>query len=190
MKYVDRSLKGTYLYIRKQLVFEMIKTVILFAMAFGIFFIGLLTLHTKKSLWSVFAVLALLPACKSLVGVIMLARFKSLSPDEYDRYTKHTQDLPTIFENILTTDDKTFFVPVISVMAGNVIALAKPGTDDKKLRCHIEKVLGAAGHKASVMIFDNEDGFAKRCADLRDKFSKDDRTSSYNILKTLKAVSL
>ena len=71
MKYVNRGLKGTKGYIRKQLIFEIIKTFIMFAMAFGIFLIGYLTLGTKRSLWSVFAVLALLPASKSLVGVII-----------------------------------------------------------------------------------------------------------------------
>ena len=75
MKYADHRLKGTIGYIKKQLVFEIIKTLVLFAMALGLFFIGYFTLHTKKSLWSVLAVLALLPACRSLVTVIMFARF-------------------------------------------------------------------------------------------------------------------
>ena len=44
MKYLVRELKGTYGYIRKQTVFEIIKTIVLFAMAFGIFLIGYLTL--------------------------------------------------------------------------------------------------------------------------------------------------
>ena len=103
MRYIDRQLRGTFLYITKQRRFEIIKTVILFAMAFGIFFIGLATLHTKKSLWSVFAVLALLPACKSLVGVIMFARFSSLNEAEYERFSSAAGDLTSLYENVITT---------------------------------------------------------------------------------------
>ncbi len=190
MKYINRDLKGTHLYIRKQLVFEIIKTLILFAMALGIFFIGLITLGTRKSLWSVFAVLALLPACKSLVGVIMLARFRSLSDDEYNRYSGYTNGLPTVFENILTTSSRTFFVPVISVMAGNVIAYIAPGQDSKALREHLENVLRSAHHKASVMIFEDERSFANRCRDLIDKFSHEEDHAALAVINTIKAVSL
>ncbi len=190
MKYINRELKGTYGYIRKQLIFEIVKTVILYAMAFGIFLIGLLTLHTRKSLWSVFAVLALLPACKSLVGVIMLARFRSLSAEDHERYIGYTKDIPTLFENILTTGEKAYFVPVLSVMAGNVIACVKNKDDVKKVREHLESVMKTGGHKVSVMIFDDEKAFLNRCVDLKEKFSEQDKGSAYAVLDTIKAVSV
>ena len=189
MKYVDRELKGTYGYIRKQMIFEIIKTVILFAMALGIFFIGLMTLHTKKSLWSVFAVLALLPACKSLVGVIMFARFSSLSAEEYDRYSQYTGNLPVLYENIITTSEKTFFVPLICSVSGNVIAYVNKKGDHRLLKDHLMGVLKAAGHSASVMIFEDETAFANRCRDLREKFTSSE-TGDHGILNTIKAVSL
>ena len=190
MKYINRDLKGTYGYIRKQRIFEIIKTLILFAMAFGIFLIGLMTLHTRKSLWSVFAVLALLPACKSLVGVIMLARFSSLCAEDHDRYCEYTKDIPTVFENILTTGEKAYYLPVICVMAGNVVAYKDNKDDNKKLREHLENVLHAAGHKVSVMIFEDEKAFMNRCNDLRDKFSEEDKATDQAVLNTIKAVSV
>ncbi|MCR5590178.1 MAG: hypothetical protein K6F73_01465 [Lachnospiraceae bacterium] len=190
MKYVNRELKGTWGYIRKQRIFEIVKTVVLFAMALGIFFIGYFTLGTKKSLWSVLAVLALLPACKSAVGVIMLMRFSSLPDDVHERFVRYTEGIPTVFENILTTSSRTFYLQVISCMAATVIAY---GDIDKKdidqVREHIEYVLKTAGHKASVKIFTDEEGFAARAAELREKLS-DQGSSSELILSTIKAVSL
>ena len=161
MRYVGRSLKGTYGYIRKQLVFEILKTILLYAMALGIFFIGYCTLHTKKSLWSILAVLALLPASKSLVGVIMLARFKSLSADEYERYSKACGDVPVLYENVLTTSEKTFFLPVICCAFQSVIALA-PASDAAAVKEHLDNVMKTAGHKVTVKIFDKEDAFFER----------------------------
>ncbi len=190
MKYVNRDLKGTFGYIHKQMIFEIIKTAILYAMALGIFFIGLLTLHTRKSLWSVFAVLVLLPACKSLVGVIMFARFRSLTKKDHERYCGFIRDLPVIFENILTTSEKTYFVPVICSMAGNVIALVNKKEDHKPLKDHLSDVLKAAGHKAVVCIFDDETLFSNRCRELNDKFSSQSQNADAAILNTLKAVSL
>lgn len=190
MKYVTRSLKGTFGYIRKQRNFEIIKTLVLYAMAFGIFFIGYFTLGTKKSLWSVFAVLALLPACKSLVGVIMFARFSSLSSDTYNRYINAAGSVPALYENIITTSEKTYYIPFICCGAGSLMLLATGYKDDeKKLHTHIVEVLKKAGHKATVKLFFDEDGMFARLSEIRSKYSDED--SSYErILNTIKAVSL
>ena len=188
MKYALRELKGTYGYIRKQLIFEIVKTVILFAMALGIFFIGYYTLHTKKSLWSILAVLALLPASKSLVGVIMLARFKSLRADDHERFAKAVGSVPVLYENILTTRERSFFVPVICCGAGTLSAYMPDG-DTKAVKEHLENVLRSAGHSVTVKIFDREEAFCERAAQLSEKISEEGRTYE-NIFNTIKAVSL
>lgn len=186
MKYVNRGLKGTKGYIRKQLTFEIIKTVIMFAMAFGIFLIGYLTLGTKRSLWSVFAVLALLPASKSLVGVIMLARFKSLSDDEYSLFSGKVGSLPVLYENILTTTGRTFFVPVLCCISSDLIAYTQNDAD--QVKAHLDSVMAKAGHKVSVKVFTDKQAFCKRAEVMRDSL-KDD-TGSAAVLDTIKAVSL
>ncbi len=188
MKYALRELKGTYGYIRKQLIFEIIKTLILFAMALGIFFIGYFTLHTKKSLWSILAVLALLPASKSLVGVIMLARFKSLKNDVYERYVNAVGPIPALYENILTTSERSYFVPVICI-ASRSLAAFMPDGNAKALKAHLEKVLQTAGHNVTVKVFDREDAFFERLSQLKDKAEEEGKTYE-NVFDTIKAVSL
>lgn len=191
MKYVTRSLKGTYGYIRKQRNFEIVKTLILYIMAFGIFLIGYLTLGTKKSLWSVFAVLALLPACKSLVGVIMLARFSSLKKDDYDRYQKAAGSVSSIYENILTTNEKTYYIPFICCGAGSLMVFSVDYKDDeKKLKSHLMDVLEKAGHKATVKLFFNEDDMFARLSEINAKYNDEDSNVNEKILTTIKAVSL
>lgn len=188
MKYLTRSLKGTYGYIRKQTVFECIKTAVMFAMAFGLYFIGYLTLHTNKSLWSVLAVLALLPASKSMVGVIMLARFRSLNSEDHDRYERSCDTLPVLYENILTTRERTFYVPVICVAKGAVNCFAKLDAKDvNTLSEHLSAVLKSAGHNAVVKVFNDESAFCERVSGI------DKSTDKYNaepVISTIKAVSL
>lgn len=191
MKYLVRELKGTYGYIRKQTVFEIIKTILLFAMAFGIFLIGYLTLGTRKSLWSVFAVLALLPASKSLVGVIMLLRFRSLSPRQYESYISATGSIPAIYENILTTTGKAYYLPVICCIASTVTAYTTADSSElNAVKEHIDSVLKNGGHKAVVKVFDNESDFILRVNQMTNNLSLEDREKSVRILDTLKAVSL
>ena len=191
MKYLVRELKGTYGYIRKQTVFEIIKTIVLFAMAFGIFLIGYLTLGTRKSLWSVFAVLALLPASKSLVGVIMLLRFRSLSREQYALYSSIVKNIPAIYENVITTTGRAYYLPVICCIAATVTAYTTEECSDLNvLKEHIDSVLKNGGHKAVVKIFNNEDDFVQRVNQMTDNLSLESMETSVRILETLKAVSL
>lgn len=191
MKFLTRSLKGTFGYIRKQTIFEIIKTIILFAMAIGIFLIGYLTLNTKKSLWSVFAVLALLPASKSLVGVIMLARFRSLSPKQYETFRSAAGGLPTIYENIITTTSKAYYVPVICCIAATVTAYTTADSSETDLiKDHIESVLKTGGHNAVVKVFVHEDDFILRIKQMAENMPNAAKEPAFRILETIKAVSL
>lgn len=189
MKYINREQKGTYGYIRKQLIFEIIKTVVLFAMALGIFFIGLITLHTKKSLWSVFAVLALLPACKSLVGVIMLARFKSLSAESYKKYSENAGNICMLYENILTSSQSAFYVPVMFAAGGSLVCYMPKGKDASALKSHLESVIKNAGHECVIKVFDNEDQFLKRLSEVSAS-SVPATNREIAIAETIKAVSV
>ncbi len=191
MKYIMRELKGTFGYIRKQTLFEAVKTVVLFAMALGIFMIGYKTLGTKKSLWSVFAILALLPASKSLVGLIMLLRFRSLPESEYIKLSSVIGSIPAIYESILTTSSKAYFVPVICCIACTVTVLIPDGKyESAEIKKHIETVLNNGGHKAVVKVFDNKEEFIARINQMNENLSDDSGASSVRILNTLKAVSL
>ncbi len=191
MKYINRELKGTYGYLKKQLIFEIVKTLVLFAMALGIFFIGYLTLHTKRSLWSVLAVLALLPASKSLVGVIMLARFRSLTREEYELFLSSAGDIPALYEIVMTTTQRSFYIPAM-IFASNTLTAYVPssGSDMKILKEHIEHVLKGAGHSATVKLYDDRDGFCKRAAQLCEKHMSEDENRASNVFNTIKAVSL
>ncbi len=185
MKYINRALKGTYGYIRKQTVFETVKTIVMFVMAFGLFFIGYYTLHTKKSLWSILAVLALLPASRSLVGLIMLLRFRSLSNDSYLRY-KEAISVPVLYENILTTASRSFYLPVICFAKGVVTAYADIAPSDvNEISSHLTTVLKNAGHNTVVKVFADESAFLKRAGELD--------LAGYDpgpVINTIKAVSL
>lgn len=190
MKYINRELKGTKGYINRQRGFELIKTLLLFAMALGIFFMGLLTLHTKKSLWSVFAVLALLPACKSLVGFIMFARFSSIKDEEYARYEDVCSGVERIYENILTTSDRSYYVPVICSIGKNVIGYSPSSYRcDDKLRDHLMNVIKNAGYDVTVKIFDDERAFTARISSARTNLAPDDKKDAA-VLAAIRAVSL
>lgn len=192
MKYIDRRLKGTFGYLNAQRNFEIIKTIILYAMAIGIFLIGYLTIGTKKNLWTVFAVLAILPASKSLVGVIMFLRFKSLSKAQYDVYCNAVGNLPVLYENVITTNECAYYVPVLCCESNTLIMYCEKTkkTDIKKLTEHIVNVMNNGGHKVSVKVYDSEKDFIRRASEMNENLSDTKLASTDAVFTTIKAVSL
>ena len=192
MKYVNHAYKGTFGYIRRQTLFELIKTIILFAMALGIFFIGYKTLGTKKNLWTVIAILGLLPASKSLVGLIMFLRYKSLNRDIYDIYERTIGKLPVLYENVFTTNEKSYYVPILCYAKGTLIGYIGDSEKIIKVKSHIDNVLLTGGHKGiTVKLFDKEEDFLKRAEEMRDHFEDiGDNKASEAVFTTIKAVSL
>lgn len=193
MKYVTHELRGTYQYVQRQKLFEIIKCIILYAMALGIFFIGYTTLGTKKSLFSVFAVLALLPASKALVGVIMFLRYQSLPNDMYKRIKQAAGKMPVLYENILTTSEKSYYLQAIVYAKGNLVALMENGKGGQEIIAgHLKKVLKNAGHKeVNIKIYENEKDFLDRIEEMNIHFG-DVQTvgNAEGLFTTIKAVSL
>lgn len=193
MKYLTRSLKGTYGYIKKQSIFEIFKTIILFAMALGIFFIAYYTLGTKRSLWSVIAVLGLLPASKSLVETIMFLRYKSIPFDLYTLIDSISTGLEVLYENIITTSSKSFFIPAIVYWKGSLCVLYLGNKNDVKLiEAHLNDVLKKGGYKDIIVkVFDDIDAFKVRVNNIQSHITNENITPNVNsVYTTLKAVSL
>ncbi len=191
--------KGEWGYINGQRLYVLVITIVLYACAAGLYLIGYLTLHTHRSLWTVFAVLSILPASKSMVNLIMFLRFKSLPADVHDEYDAAKGQLPVIYELPFTTYEKTYFVDAIAC-AGNTAAgcyLGKASgktshdSDIKNLTNHLNTVLKNDGYKDfTIKIYDDKDDFIKRLAEMNVKLIDKRSDADEMILNTLKAVSL
>ena len=72
MKQTAKEKKGYFGYVRHERKKRLLITLGLFALPLVLFLTGYLTTHTTKNLFTVVAVVGCLPACKSLVGLIMV----------------------------------------------------------------------------------------------------------------------
>lgn len=196
---MKKKAKGEHGYIAFQRIRVLIITIILYMCAAGLYLIGYLTLHTHRNLWTVFAVLSILPASKSLVSLIMFMRFKSLDTSVYDEYTEAIKQIPSIYELPFTTYEKTYYVDVISCI-GNTVAVCYQGKpsrkithaqDIKRLSEHLETVLKNDGHKDfTIKIYDNRQDFVRRIKEMNANLAYKRSAYDEGILNSLKAVTL
>lgn len=182
--------KGTENYINTQRTYEILRTVIYFAISLSLFIAGYVTTQTRMNLLTVVAVVGCLPGCKSLIGVIMFLRYKSCSKNICDRIKSVNSRHTTVFDMIFTSYDINFNVGHM-VIAGNTVC---GFTEDDKFnetafQKHIQNILKMDGHKnVSIKIYKDLDKYIDRISQLNELEADPQETQAVTI--TLKSVTL
>ncbi|MDO4188746.1 MAG: hypothetical protein Q4D29_07120 [Lachnospiraceae bacterium] len=192
MKFLKNN-KGSYLYINKKRIVETIKTVVLFSFAVGLYLIGYITLKTNKSLWTIFAVLSVLPAAKSAVSMIMFFRFSSISDDEYSLIESCRGKVLTNYEYVFTTSEKSYYVKAVSCIDSTVILLFNKDklNASNELKDHINMAIEREGYKGySIKIFTDIKDYTNRLKEMNDKLSEDSNYSAERIFALFNAITL
>lgn len=186
--------KGCYLYLKYGQRREIIKTVLMYALALSIYAIGYINLHTNKSLFTVIAILGILPASKSAVQMIMFLRFHSLKKEEYEEFSQHTGNLDTLYEMVFTTTEKSYYVPNLVYTNGTLCMLCNKSEEElHKLEKHIRETLEKDGFQnILVKAFQKKDAYLKRVDELNSHFAleKHCEEPGQKLFATLRAVAL
>ncbi len=182
--------KCTRNYLDSQKKFEIIRTILFFALPLALFFAGLITTGSRKNLLTVVAILGCLPACKSLVGMIMFLRYKSLPKNICDEIESHKKELACLYDCVFTSQDKTYTVGHIAIR-GNTIAglFMKDGQDEGACIKHLETYLKVDGFtNVTIKIFQDKKKYMERLDSLSEL--QEDEKLTQGILSTLKSVAL
>ncbi len=180
--------KGSFCYIRQQKIITILCTLLLFALALGFFFVGYYTTGTKKNLFTVVAILGILPAAKSMVRAIMFLRYASLKKDTHSLYEERLGSLPVLYENILTTTARSYFVPLLVYAGGSLAVLCEDAGDPAALETHLHDALKTAGISVIVKVFTDSRLFFKRVEEM--KKHEPDGKAAETVFSTIKALSL
>ena len=181
--------KGTYGYIRQQQIYTVLRTVLLFALALGLYAIGYVTTGTNKNLLTIIAILGILPGAKSMVNMIMFLRFRSLGTEEYEQYEAARAGQDILYENILTTTQQAYDLPAIFCRNRSVCSFCAKSGDLKVLEDQIKEVLKQEKIEATVKIFPDRRLFLKRLQELsalpETEHEAEERNEIYRIIKAM-----
>lgn len=183
--------KGTRNYINSQKKYELIRTFIYFFIPLSLFIAGYVTTKTKMNVLTIVAVVGLLPACKSLVGLIMFLKYHSLSQENAEKIDATKHEFPQLFDMVFTTYDKTHVVSHM-VIAGNTVCGFSEDKNfkEKEFNTHIQNVLKTDGFKnISVKIFTDIHKYTERLEQLKD-LEIDEKINILGIMDTFRSVAL
>ena len=182
--------KGTQYYLKTQRKYEILRTILYFAISLSLFIAGWITTKSRLNLLTVVAILGCLPACKSVVGMIMFIRYKSCNDKTITEVEKHCEGISGLYDMVFTAYDKTFLVAHMSVKGNTICGYTEAEKfDENAFYKHIEGILKADGFKeTTIKIFKDLNKYTERMEQLKQLNTEEKLTEG--IVSTLKSVSL
>ena len=191
---IFQNKKGQFSYLKKAPVFQGLFTVLLMLLPAGLFLIGFFTTHTTKNLFTVAAVVGMLPAAKGIVSFIMYLRAEkyACSDDLHEKIKQYEGNNVLIgYDYYLTS--YTVNYPLCTAAAGKqaLIALcldSKTKTVDAEE--HIKEYLKKNEIKNIVVkVFDNEEKYLARLETLANS-EEENTTDEQKAFMMLSSLSL
>lgn len=184
------KVKGTRNYLDSQKKYEILRTILYFAVSLSLFFAGYFQTGNRMNLLTVVAVLGCLPASKSAVNAIMFLRFHSCNANTEDEIGLHSGSLDCLHDCVFTSYKKNFLVAHLTVRSNTICGFTEDKTfDENAFYRHINDILKLDGHKnMTIKIFKNISKYTDRLEQMKEL--ENDTAKTESVLATLKSVML
>ena len=168
--------KGTYEYASYKRIVDIIVTVILFALALGLYVTGRVTTGSNRNLLTIVAVLGLLPACKMVVDVIMCFRVRICTTELKEKIDCYSDDLYGMYNLLFTSYDKNYSLDHVVITSDSIIGLSLDSKfSEKDFNTHINDLLRKEGIKNTfIKIFNDDNKYLKRLEELKNNSSSNE----------------
>lgn len=137
---MKRKKKGEYHYLDQLKSRYLWKILLFFVIGLAIFLLGLvLNKMEPRNIFSVIAILMVLPGAKQVVGFVVTFPYHSVNRKEYDEMLSHVKEGETLYVDMLMTSrERIMLFPYMAEVPGKIIALCDPKEKDVK---EVEKYL-------------------------------------------------
>ena len=137
----ERPSRGQQGYLDTQKVYRIRKTLLYVLIGVGIFVLGLcLNKFEKTNIFTVIAVLTVLPATKALIGVIVVMPYRSLKEERVQKVRELLSGEDVMYTDmVFTSREKIMFFAFLVITQDEVLCLAGREKEDT---AYIEKYLG------------------------------------------------
>lgn len=149
----NKAGKGDYGYFAAEKKRRLLITAVLFAVPLAIFFSAWIYHGSRLTVWTVVAVVGCLPACKSMVGLIMILRCRPMDEKLYQKIHAHAGALVMSYEMYMTFYEKSAFIDAFAVCGNQVVGYSSdPKIDAEFMAQEAKKIIRKNGYKVTVKI--------------------------------------
>ncbi len=163
--------KGTLGYINNRKIARGLLLLLEVALVAAIFVTGYVVSGRRENLFTVVAIVGVLPAVKSLIACIMIWPHKSQTKEAYDEVCGVAGDTCVVLtELVLTTTERIMPIDFIVVKESHIVGITtNPKCDIPFADKFITDNMQLNGHKVSVKIMNNKNKFLTRVKELADR---------------------
>ena len=177
--------KGEPGYFRSEKKRRALVTAGLFVLPLAVFIAAWIHYGTRMTVFTVIAVVGCLPACRSLVNLIMILRCRPMEPSLLENIRSHQGELTMAYEMYMTFYEKSAYIDAVAVCGNTVAAYSSdPKIDASFMAENAQKLIRKNGYKADVKILtelrpylERLDSMNEHAASLREgiRFTPDER---------------
>ena len=174
-------------YIKKKKKVDFIWLLACVVVAIGIFLTGYLWTKTRANVFTVLAVLMVLPAAKRVVALVVMVPRKSVEKERYERVKEAAGACTILADYVFTSTDKIMHLDLVIIKNGNVLGLVAPSKQDVE---YMKKYLADSVRKSDasfhVKVVDSEEKLLKelgRLTQIQVSPEKEEKVVTY--LRTL-----
>ena len=132
------QVKNTYGYIDTQKKYEIIRTVLYYGISASLYIAGYLATKSNKNLLTVVAMLGILPATKSLIGMIMFLRYHSCSATFYTKISSVLGDtIPQLYDLVFTSERVNYTFSHCAYVNKKIYFLTEVNVDAEAFKNHL-----------------------------------------------------
>lgn len=159
----SRAAKGSFGYFKGEKKKRLIITLILFGVPLFIFFTAWAYHGSRLTIWTVITTVGCLPACKSLVDLIMIFRCKPMNEELYHQIHAHEGNLEMAYEMYMTFYEKSAYIDALVVCGNTVVGYSSdPKIDASFMATEAQKIVRKNGYKVDVKILTEIRPFLER----------------------------
>lgn len=146
--------KGDFGYIQSQKKKRTIYTILALIPPLTVFFVGWIINKDRNTVFTVFAAVGCLPACKFAVSAIMMYLQKPMLEDDYKQIEQHKEGLVCAYELPVSAYEKQTFLDSVAVCGNNVVAYtSREKSDIPFVEKHIQTILRQNGYYVTIKVF-------------------------------------
>lgn len=179
---ITKGMKGYISKLKRTDILFILSDVIIAAV---IFIVGMMVWKEKGNIATVVAVCAMLPACKRVVNLILIFKFKGISNDDYDTIInkcKHEADFAVNYADMLFSTEQYFLLFKHAVLTENkLLAYSDMGKEKNEYATeYLKKGFSIRGIDVHVKIYSDVREYASaRAAALENNAETDTDAVSY-----------
>lgn len=148
--------KGEPGYIAFMKKFNLLITLVLFALAIGIFITGLLIFESKANICSIIGALFIIPAARYMTVWILFLPYKSVTDEEFKEIYGLMKGGNILYADVLVTStEKAYCMPFLVITGNKVFAFAKGNAKLYKVQDYMADTIRRRGCDFKVMVTDD-----------------------------------